>query len=96
MVCLDYFTAKIKPRPLFHDIPQADHWKLENSVNVISVKIAASDVGYPVNIFGTVIARDQVDYRCVYLFNRARDNPQLVTSPVCFHRPLFPSFADEI
>lgn len=64
------------------DIPDSDYWDLEDSVNVTSIKVAASDVGYPVNVFGTVIARDQVDYRCVYLFNRGRDNPQQITSPV--------------
>ncbi|CAL4928201.1 unnamed protein product [Urochloa decumbens] len=74
--------SQIEPRPLLREIPASDYWKLENSVNLISIKVAVSDVGYPVNIFGTVLARDQVDYRCVYLFKRGRDNPQLIKSPV--------------
>ncbi|CAM0885688.1 unnamed protein product [Alopecurus aequalis] len=49
-------------------------------LNVISLKIDESDVGFPINVFGTVIARDQVDYRCVYLFRRERDDPQLISS----------------
>ncbi|XP_010234482.1 uncharacterized protein LOC100825793 isoform X2 [Brachypodium distachyon] len=49
------------------------------SVNVISLKIIRSDVGYPINVFGTVLARDEVDYKCVYLFRRERDDPQCIT-----------------
>ncbi|XBI69388.1 hypothetical protein VPH35_048461 [Triticum aestivum] len=40
-----------------------------------------SDVGFPVDIFGTVVARDTEDYRCVYLFRRERDDPQHISSP---------------
>uniref|UniRef100_A0A8R7QGX6 DUF6598 domain-containing protein n=2 Tax=Triticum urartu TaxID=4572 RepID=A0A8R7QGX6_TRIUA len=49
-------------------------------VNVITLKVKESEVGFPINFFGTVVARDQVDYRCVYLFRRERDDPQLITS----------------
>ncbi|KAM0824707.1 hypothetical protein ACQ4PT_070021 [Festuca glaucescens] len=40
-----------------------------------------SDVGYPINLFGAVISRDEVDYRCVYLFRRCRDDSQYIKSP---------------
>uniref|UniRef100_M8BQZ8 SKP1-like protein 4 n=1 Tax=Aegilops tauschii TaxID=37682 RepID=M8BQZ8_AEGTA len=50
-------------------------------LNIISLKVRESDVGFPINVFGTVVARDSVDYRCVYLFRRDRDDPQLITSP---------------
>ncbi|VAH42945.1 uncharacterized protein [Triticum aestivum] len=53
----------------------------EASVNVISLKVIQSDVGYPINVFGTVLARDEVDYKCVYLFRRDRDNSQYIESP---------------
>ncbi|KAK1670011.1 hypothetical protein QYE76_058170 [Lolium multiflorum] len=53
----------------------------ESSINVISLKICESDVGFPINLFGTVIARDEVDYKCVYLFRREADDPQFITSP---------------
>ncbi|KAM0824705.1 hypothetical protein ACQ4PT_070020 [Festuca glaucescens] len=56
---------------------------VESSVNVVSLKVIESDVGYPINVFGTVIARDEVDYKCVYLFRRGRDDSQLIKSPVC-------------
>ncbi|KAM0920597.1 hypothetical protein ACQ4PT_007424 [Festuca glaucescens] len=52
-----------------------------SSVNIISIKVRESDVGFPINVFGTVIARDMIDYRCVYLFNRDADASQVITSP---------------
>jgi hypothetical protein len=57
----------------------------ESSTNVLSLKIRKSDVGFPINVFGTVIARDELDYKCVYLFKRESDNPQFITSPVCIY-----------
>jgi hypothetical protein len=54
--------------------------------------VIESDVGYPINVFGTVIARDQVDYKCVYLFRRERDDSQCIESPVCFCPSLEPSW----
>ncbi|XP_044335517.1 uncharacterized protein [Triticum aestivum] len=54
---------------------------VQSSVNVISLKVADSDVGYPISVFGTVLARDDADYRCVYLFRRDRDDPQFIESP---------------
>ena len=54
----------------------------QSCVNVISLKVEESDVGFPINVFGTVVARDEVDYRCVYLFRREMDDPQLISSPV--------------
>lgn len=58
---------------------------MASSVNVVSLKVIKSDVGYPISVLGTVHARDAVDYKCVYLFKRERDDPQLITSPVCIH-----------
>nr|CAB3471688.1 unnamed protein product [Digitaria exilis] len=72
--------SKTVPRPPISKIPASNFWRSEHSVNVISIKVAESDVGYPIKIYGTVLARDQYDYRCVYLFNRSRDNPQLIKS----------------
>ncbi|KAJ1262641.1 hypothetical protein BS78_09G124500 [Paspalum vaginatum] len=67
--------------PLFRKIHPSEYYRLENSRNVISIKvaIAKSDAPYPINIYGTILVRDQSDYRCVYLFKRGRDNPQLIT-----------------
>ena len=81
---LHLFTAKLGRGPQLHQIP-SPQCKLteEYSVNVISLKIRQSDVGFPINVFGTVIARDELDYKCVYLFRRESDDPQFVASPVC-------------
>ncbi|KAF0914144.1 hypothetical protein E2562_026531 [Oryza meyeriana var. granulata] len=45
---------------------------VKTSVNVISIKVVESDMGYPISIFGTMIARDQ----------HGRDDPQIITSPI--------------
>ncbi|CAN6251585.1 unnamed protein product [Urochloa humidicola] len=50
-----------------------------NSANVLSVKIASSDVGFPVDVYGTVIARDSLDLKFVYLFKCDRDHCQHIT-----------------
>nr|CAB3445789.1 unnamed protein product [Digitaria exilis] len=44
------------------------------------VNIICSDVGFPINVYGTVIARDCVDFKCVYLFRRNRDDSELINS----------------
>ncbi|KAM0897125.1 hypothetical protein ACQ4PT_022744 [Festuca glaucescens] len=68
--------------PPLHTIPsqKTRDSTVESCVNVVSLKVRESDVGLPVRVFGTVVARDQVDYRCVYLFRRGKEDPQLITS----------------
>ncbi|KQK14829.1 uncharacterized protein LOC100825485 [Brachypodium distachyon] len=56
------------------------HSTEDSSLNVISVKITESDVGYPIDVFGTVIARDEVDYKCISLYRRERDESQRIHS----------------
>lgn len=78
---LDQESEAIHGPPL-KELPSCDWSKtVASSVNVVSLKVIKSDVGYPISVFGTVHARDAVDYKCVYLFKRERDDPQLITSP---------------
>jgi hypothetical protein len=73
-----------------HQIPSAQCKLIEESlINVISLKISESDVDFPINVFGTVIARDELDYKCVYLFRRESDDPQFITSPVCIFSSIY-------
>ncbi|KAL6658836.1 hypothetical protein ACP70R_002876 [Stipagrostis hirtigluma subsp. patula] len=74
------FGATYVSRPPVHSIPEPCHYRLEDSVSVIAIKVTESDRGYPISVYGTVLARDEYDYRCVYLFRRDRDDPQLITS----------------
>ncbi|GJM94324.1 hypothetical protein PR202_ga10962 [Eleusine coracana subsp. coracana] len=57
-----------------------DPYQLCEAVNIFSVKIASSDVGFPIQVYGTVIARDSIDKRCVYLFRRDSDHAQHISS----------------
>jgi hypothetical protein len=77
-----HFTAEDVPWPPIHQIPQPLRNWLYDSVNVIAIKVAQSDQKGPISIYGTVLARDEYDYRCVYLFKRGRDDPQLITRKV--------------
>ncbi|CAM0948739.1 unnamed protein product [Alopecurus aequalis] len=60
----------------YTDSEYEDEFGLQDSANILSVSILASDVGFPVNVYGTVIARDSIDYKCIHLFERHRDDCQ--------------------
>jgi hypothetical protein len=54
------------------------------STEVISIRVVnvGPDCSYPVEVYGKVIARDEIDYKCVYLFNRERKDAQTIKSKV--------------
>jgi hypothetical protein len=56
--------------------------ELTEAINILSVKVARSDVGFPIHVYGTVIVRDSIDLKRVYLFNRDRQHCQLINSKV--------------
>ena len=61
---------------------EGDEHRKSAAVNILSVKIASLDVGFPIDVYGTVIFRDSIDYKCVYLFHREIDNCQHINSKV--------------
>ena len=74
-----------------------------NSANIVSVSIVSSDYGYPLNVYGTIIARDSLDRQRVYLFQRAKDDCQnisskviLVLTPIGKFQQLFSSFTPSV
>jgi hypothetical protein len=70
------------PGPPILELPSRDRIKLADSINIVSFKILKSDVDYPISVFGTVLVRDQFDYKCIYVFRRDKDNAQVIYSPV--------------
>ncbi|GJN36359.1 hypothetical protein PR202_gb25209 [Eleusine coracana subsp. coracana] len=73
-------TAPFGPMRFTNKLYQTNRVRVCEGINVLSVKIDCSDVGFPIQVYGTVIARDSTDYKCVYLFRRDRDHCQLITS----------------
>ncbi|KAK1691697.1 hypothetical protein QYE76_008394 [Lolium multiflorum] len=67
---------------------------LQDSANILSVKIASSDRGFPINVYGTIIARDSVDHKCIYIFNRHREDYQTITSEEWRAAPTAVAYAD--
>ncbi|TKW24725.1 hypothetical protein SEVIR_3G068500v4 [Setaria viridis] len=59
---------------------KGDRYLQHAAVNILSVKIASLDVCFPVQVYGTAIARDSLDEKCVYLFHRGKDHCQLINS----------------
>nr|ABA99891.1 hypothetical protein LOC_Os12g42490 [Oryza sativa Japonica Group] len=49
-------------------------------VNVLAIRIDDGDVPFPIVVYGSVIARDDLDRKCIPLFARSRDDPQLIAS----------------
>ncbi|TVU18206.1 hypothetical protein EJB05_34290 [Eragrostis curvula] len=50
-------------------------------INILSVKIVTlDDLKFPIHVYGTVVARDSVDCKCVYLFRRDEDHCQVINS----------------
>uniref|UniRef100_A0A0D9XAR3 DUF6598 domain-containing protein n=1 Tax=Leersia perrieri TaxID=77586 RepID=A0A0D9XAR3_9ORYZ len=61
--------------PVQEALALSEYWRMMDSINVMAIKVTESDVGYPISIYGTVLARDEYDFR------RGRDDSQIITSP---------------
>jgi hypothetical protein len=54
-----------------------------NSINVLSIKIISSDKGFPLNVYGNIILRDNLDKKCIYVFSRPnRMDSEFINSEV--------------
>ncbi|XP_047044115.1 uncharacterized protein LOC124648379 [Lolium rigidum] len=73
-----------RPRKLLSTYVTAnEHFEMaDSSINVISLRVvrAGPDYTYPIEVYGKVIARDEVDHKCVFLFDRERMDAQLINS----------------
>jgi hypothetical protein len=56
--------------------------ELASSANVLAVRVTRSAAGYPVDVYGHVFVRDDLDCKRVYIFRRGRDNCQRINSKV--------------
>ncbi|CAL5060075.1 unnamed protein product [Urochloa decumbens] len=72
--------SPIGPMRFTFEVYENNFAEVCEAVNILSVKIACSDVGFPIQVYGTVISRDCVDRKCLYLFRHNRDNCQLINS----------------
>uniref|UniRef100_A0ACD5YXH7 Uncharacterized protein n=1 Tax=Avena sativa TaxID=4498 RepID=A0ACD5YXH7_AVESA len=66
------------PAMRYTDSKFRDEFGLEDSANILSVSVVSSDEGFPVNVYGSIIARDSIDYKCIDLFHRHRDDSQSI------------------
>ncbi|CAD6273264.1 unnamed protein product [Miscanthus lutarioriparius] len=55
-------------------------YELCEAVNIFSVKMGSLDIDFPIHVYGTVIGRDSLDKKCVYLFRRGREDSQIINS----------------
>ncbi|KAL6613743.1 hypothetical protein ACP70R_036013 [Stipagrostis hirtigluma subsp. patula] len=54
--------------------------QLASSANIISVKVVESAVGYPLDVYGAIFVRDELDCKRIYVFRRDPDNCQRISS----------------
>ncbi|KAK3135135.1 hypothetical protein QOZ80_5BG0415030 [Eleusine coracana subsp. coracana] len=54
--------------------------QLALSANIISVKLVESAIGFPLDVYGTIVVRDELDCKRIYLFRRDQDNCQRISS----------------
>lgn len=57
--------------------------ELASSAKVLTVRAIRSAAGYPVDVYGHVFVRGDLDGKRVYLFRRGRDNCQTIHSKLC-------------
>ena len=80
-LCFCFYIAAPIP-PMRYTKRCVNGLELQDTANILTVKIVSSDKGFPIDVYGTIIARDSIDHKCMYLFNRTRDNCQPIKSRV--------------
>ncbi|GJM89017.1 hypothetical protein PR202_ga05612 [Eleusine coracana subsp. coracana] len=53
--------------------------QLALSANIISIKLVESAIGFPLDVYGTIVVRDELDCKRIYLFQH-QDNCQRISS----------------
>ncbi|KXG22819.1 uncharacterized protein LOC8071407 [Sorghum bicolor] len=73
-------TTRIPPMR-FTDQPAPSHARVQDTLQIFSVKIKETGRGlqWPLQVFGMVAARDPVDHNRNVIFNRERNNCQILT-----------------
>ncbi|TVU18374.1 hypothetical protein EJB05_34465 [Eragrostis curvula] len=84
--------SPLGPMRFTDTVYETNRFKVCEAVNILSVKIACSDVGFPIQVYGTVIARDSIDHVAnkhmefpssilVSIRMRMEDEPLILTGP---------------